>query len=97
MANHTKPIPTGITVRTVEPPPVETEVEIFDFTVHVSVMGELTKLAYYLLRRKAKMAKRGLGDESILPDGKTMKRAEIEVILGTTIEQAKIDSRCCGQ
>jgi hypothetical protein len=97
MANHTKPIPVGVTVRTIEPPPVETEVEVFDFTVHVSVMGELTKLAYYLLRRKAKMAKRGLGDENLLPDGKTMTRAEIEAILGTTIEQARIDSRCCGQ
>ena len=60
-------------------------------------MGELTKLAYYLLRRKAKLANRGIGDESLLPDGKTMTRAEVEGILGTTIEQAQIDSKCCGQ
>lgn len=85
--------PTIIVTEAVKP--TEGVVDIFDFTVDRSAMGPTTEMAYLLLRRKAKLANNGHGDETLLPRG-TMTRAEVEKLLGSTIEEAKIASKCCG-
>lgn len=94
------PVSTAPAWSVVETPPVkpiDEDGKIFDFTLSTEAMGPKTKVAYYLLRRKAKLANRGKGDPELLPDGKKMKLAEIEAALGSTLEAAIVAAKCCGQ
>lgn len=101
--------PDGFVVVTETPKPPDGIPSTFDFRVVESAMDPYTQLAYRLVRRKAKLANNGFGDPAFMkpvdpekPDGPkvldfdiVMTRAEVEKYLGTTIEQAKIASKCC--
>ena len=93
-------MPKTTTDETLQPPaPVEPEVvpspvnpaeDVFDFTVHPSVMTTEVYHAYMRLRRIALIR----GDRSLLPAGKVMTRAEIETALGSEIGTMR-QGPCC--
>jgi len=74
----------------VVPPPANPAEDVFDFTVHPSVMTTEVYHAYMRLRRIALIR----GDRSLLPAGKVMTRAEIETALGSEIGTMR-QGPCC--
>lgn len=76
-------------------------IENFDFTIDPVAMDRVTNAIYHKVYRKAALAheKAVLSGEkpdmSIFPAGKVMTRAEIESLLGGTIEESLVPQECC--
>lgn len=69
--------------------------EIYDFTIDFDAMDPVTRQLFFRLRRVAILA----GDASLLPNGRTMTRAEVLAQLGETGDEPMAapaeNAQCC--
>ncbi len=70
----------------------ESATTVFDFTVDLELMDELTKTLYYRLDHRAVVR----NDDNLRPAGKKLSQTQVEQMLGSTIEEAQIPKKCCG-